>query len=90
MTLNDEILRRLEAIYDPAMTVDDLVLAAECEPYQAYMFIGRKLFEARVAQMSSRGNPTRTVADVLGTNQTQVSRTLRSLKGQYPQTAKVM
>ncbi len=90
MTLNEDILRRLEAEYEPQMTVDDLVLAAECEPYQAYMFIGRKLFEARVDEMSRCGNPTRTVADVLGTNQTQISRTLRSLKGTYPQTAKVM
>ena len=90
MTLNDEILTRLEAVYEPAMAVDDLVLAAECEPYQAYMFIGRKLFEIRAAGMSRHGNPTRTIAAILGTNQTQVSRTLRSLKGTYPQTAKVM
>ncbi len=90
MTLNDEILRRLEAVYEPAMTVDDLVLAAQCEPYQAYLFIGRKLFGIRVAGMSGNACPTRSIAVILGTNQTQVSRTLRSLKGTYPQTAKVM
>ncbi len=88
MTLNEDIQTQLEAVYEPAMTVDDLVLAAECEPYQAYLFIGRRLFEAQVGLMSSRGNPTRTVADVLGTNQTEVVRTLHRLKGTRPQTAK--
>ena len=80
MKLRSDISRVLESVYTLGMPVGELVELSGCKPYQAHMYVGRRLFEEMAQALSEGGLSTYQIAHILGSNQTEVSRTLRRLR----------
>ncbi len=76
MKLSKTAVKALESVHKPGISPAKLAKRAKCPEYQAYLFIGQRKFEEAVLALHRQGVSSRRIAELLGSNHTQVLRTL--------------
>ncbi len=80
MKLKDESTQALGRVYEPGISAAELMEKTGCLEHEAHLYLGHKLFQEKAQVLCEAGISTYQIADILGSNQTQVSRTLRRLR----------